>query len=307
MTIASIDIGTNTILLLIAETDSSSKHIKMIRDELRMPRIGRGLLANSPIRQEKAELLLKTLSEYKKIIAQYSCEKVILTATNAFRIASNANELVKKVKSDLDMDITVVAGKDEAGLSYLGAVSSFPGEDKYLVIDIGGGSTEIISGNKTGILFSNSYQVGVVSLTERFFKSRKPETAEIKQFTDFVKQSFSGIDCNKFTPAKTIAIAGTPTTLACIKQNLKDYDESVIEGSTLTMDETNAFTGMLSALTPDEIKAKFGNVMSGREDVIFAGTCILHTFMECFNVPELTVSTKGIRYGAIINYLANKS
>lgn len=304
MIIASIDIGTNTILLLIAEIDGRTKQIKTLRDELRTPRIGRGLSVNSPIKQEKAELLLKTLTEYKEIIAKYSCDKVILTATNAFRIASNAGELVKRIKAELELDVTIVKGKEEAGLSYLGAVSSFPGEKKYLVIDIGGGSTEIISGNNEGILFSNSYQLGVVSLTERFFKNQPPQESEIKEFTDFVKCTLSGIDSDKITNAKTIAIAGTPTTLACIKQNLKDYDEAVIEGSKLTLEELKSFKDMLSKLTPAEIKSRYGNVMTGREDVILAGTSILHGIMENFNIPEITVSTKGIRYGAILNFLS---
>ncbi|MGD1007282.1 MAG: Ppx/GppA phosphatase family protein [Ignavibacteriaceae bacterium] len=306
MIIASVDIGTNTILLLIAEIDNSSKHIKTLRDELRIPRIGKGLLVNSSIKQEKVDLLFKSLSEYKKIIDEYSCNKVILTATNAFRLASNAEELVKIIKSELDLDITIVTGKDEARLSYLGAISSFPDEVKYLVIDIGGGSTEIIFGNRDEINFSNSYPVGVVSLTERFLKSRPPEEMEIKQFTDFVKETFSEIDHNKIIAGKTIAIAGTPTTLACIKQNIKEYDESLIEGSILTKPEIRIFVELLSKLTPDEIKTKYGNVVSGREDVLFAGTSILHALIECLNIPEVIVSTKGIRYGAIINYLTNK-
>ena len=115
-----------------------------------------------------------------------------------------------------------------------------------------------------------------------------------------------GTNINKIIADKAIAIAGTPTTLACIKHNLKEYDESLIEGSILTKVEIQIFFEMLSKLTPDEIKAKFGNVVSGREDVLFAGTGILHTLMECLNIPEVIVSTKGIRYGAIINYLVNK-
>jgi exopolyphosphatase/guanosine-5'-triphosphate,3'-diphosphate pyrophosphatase len=303
MTIASIDIGTNTILLLIAEIDSISKRLRTVRDELRIPRIGRGLLINTPIKQEKAELLMKTLSEYKEIINQYGCEKIILTATNAFRIASNAGELVKWVKSGLDLDINIVTGKDEARLSYLGAVSSFPDEDKYLVIDIGGGSTEIISGNNAKIQFINSYNVGAVNLTERFLKKLPPDEIEIRQFTGFVKETFSSIEQDMIIPSKTIAIAGTPTTLACIKQKLKDYDESLIEGSILTKAEIGEFTTMLSRITPDEIKTNFGSVVSGREDVLFAGTGILYTLLDIMNIHEVIVSTKGIRYGAIINYL----
>ena len=148
------------------------------------------------------------------------------------------------------------------------------------VIDKGGGSTEIISGKYDGILFSSSYQLGVVSLTERFFNNQPPEQAEIKLFTDFVKETISGIDIAKITASKTIAIAGTPTTLACIKQNLSDYDETLIEGSTLTKEEL-ALTDMLSKLTPIEIKTKYGNIVAGREDVILAGTAILHCTMQC--------------------------
>ena len=303
MIIASIDIGTNTILLLIAEIDADYKQIKTLHDEIRIPRIGKGLQVNSPIIQEKVDLLIKTLTEYKKIIAQYSCDKVILTATNAFRIASNAAELVKRIKTELDMDIAIVSGKDEAMLSYLGAISGFPGQGKYLVIDIGGGSTEIIYGNKSGIQFSNSYQAGVVSLTERFLMKQPPEKEEIQQFTDFVKGIFSAIDNNKMVADKAIAIAGTPTTLACIKANLTEFNESLIEGSILTKAEVKKFADMLALLTPDEIKLRYGSVVTGREDVLFAGTGILYALMETLNIPEVIVSTKGIRYGAIINYL----
>jgi exopolyphosphatase/guanosine-5'-triphosphate,3'-diphosphate pyrophosphatase len=252
------------------------------------------------------EILLKTLSEYKKIIAQFSCDKVILTATNAFRIASNAHELVKKVKDELDLDITIVPGKEEARFAYLGAVSGFPDDDKYLVIDIGGGSTEIIFGSKTDIQFSSSYQVGAVSLTERFLKSQPPEEFEINQFMDFVKSAFSVIDKDAIIPGKAVAIAGTPTTLACIKQNLKEYDESLVEGSTLTKAEMKMFVDELSKLTPNEMTAKYGSIVTGREDVLFAGTGILYSLMEYLNIPEVIVSTKGIRYGAIIDYLTNQ-
>jgi len=306
MIIASVDIGTNTILLLIAEIDNSSKHIKTLRDELRIPRIGKGLLVNSSIKQEKVDLLFKSLSEYKKIIDEYSCNKVILTATSAFRLASNAEELVKIIKSELDLDITIVTGKDEARLSYLGAISSFPDEVKYLVIDIGGGSTEIIYGDKTGIQFSNSFNVGAVNLTERFLKKQPPDENEIKQFNGFVQEAFSSIEIDRIIPSKTIAIAGTPTTLACIKQKLTEYNESVIEGSILTKADIKEFTYMLSKLSPDDVRSKFGSIVSGREDVLYAGSAILYFLLDHMDIQEVIVSTKGIRYGAIINYINNK-
>ncbi len=303
MIISSVDIGTNTILLLIADADPETKRIKTILNEYRIPRIGKGLIPNQPISSEKVEDLYKVLEEYQEFISDYKSEKTILTATNAFRIASNANEIISEVKNRFGLDIRVVSGKEEARLSFLGAVGDYLDENKTLVIDIGGGSTEIILGQNGEINFSQSYQVGVVSGTEKFLKQQPPLPKDLGKFRNFVNDTLTKIDKNYFSPKRTIAIAGTPTTLACMKIGIDYYDEFAIEGSILTQDELSDFIKQLSVLSFEEIKSTYKSIVEGRADVLLAGTIILHTILEYFDIDEVLVSTKGIRYGAVVDYL----
>ena len=188
MTIASIDIGTNTMLLLIAETENSSSKFKSVLNLQRIPRIGKGLVPGSEISEEKINDLYNILNEYIQIISRYKCDAVLLNATNAFRIASNGMQIVKDVKDKLDLEIKIITGKEEANLSYLGATSSFKTNSNNLVIDIGGGSTELIYGARDKIEFVHSYQVGVVSGTEKFYKNNPPLFSEQKNFINYVEE-----------------------------------------------------------------------------------------------------------------------
>ncbi len=303
MIISSIDIGTNTILLLIAEVDPVTKKIKSLLNEYRVPRIGKGLLPNQPISKDKIQSLYHVLGEFKKIILANNSEHNILTATNAFRIASNANKIINEVKNKFGFDIQVVTGKEEAKLSFLGVVGDYLDENKTMVIDIGGGSTEIILGQDGRINFNESYQVGVVSGTEKYLKHQPPFAEDMEKFKNFINNTLNKIGKNLFLPKRTIAIAGTPTTLACMKIGLDHYDEFAIEGSTLTKDELSDFIKQLSKLSLIEIKSTYKSIVEGRADVLLAGTIILHSILEYFNIDEVLVSTKGIRYGAIVHYI----
>jgi len=169
MNIASIDIGTNTVILLIAEI--RDKKIIPLRNEYRIPRIGKGLLPGKEISTEREKELIRILTEYKSYIEQYNCEAVLTIATNAFRIASNAAEIINKVNGNPGIEIRVISGNDEAGYSFLGALSDFDDEKESLIIDIGGGSTELIYGRSGRIKYKNSFLTGAVSGTEKIFFS----------------------------------------------------------------------------------------------------------------------------------------
>ncbi len=301
MNIASIDIGTNTVLLLIAETNLTSKNIKTLHNEYRIPRIGQGLLPNNPINSEKLILLFKYLDEFERIILEYNCKYIIITATNAFRIASNSKVIISEIKNKFGWDTNIVSGKEESRLSYLGAVNEYNYDQKNLVIDIGGGSTEIIFGINNQILFNDSFPFGVVSYTEEYFKKKPPSKDDINNFSINAAKYFNRID--KYLPDKTIAIAGTPTTLACIKQNIKYFDEALIEGTILTNTDIKQFVEILLKLSPAEIRQSYGNIVEGREDVLLAGTLILNLIIDYFEIDEVTVSSKGIRYGALVDFL----
>jgi len=303
MIIASIDIGSNTVLLLIAEVNPENLQIKSLLNLQRIPRIGAGLEPGKPIKKEKIENLFSILSEYIQMINQYNCELTLSTATNAFRIASNGNLIVQEIQSKLNLNIRIVLGKEEARLSYLGATSNADSKSNILVIDIGGGSTELIFGSKNKINFIQSYPVGVVSGTEKFYKNNPPIKIEVDNFIKDTKHLLNEITLKHIFPEKVIAIAGTPTTLACINQNLHEYNEDKIEGAVLKKYELKKIIDTLRRLTTQEVKQKYKSIVSGREDVILAGSQILFTIMELLNLSEVTVSTKGIRYGAIVDYL----
>jgi exopolyphosphatase / guanosine-5'-triphosphate,3'-diphosphate pyrophosphatase len=300
MNIASIDIGTNTVILLIAEI--SHHRFFPLKNEYRVPRIGKGLENGKKISQEKIAELVHILVEFKEIIRSYNCEVILAIGTNAFRISSNGSTIIKVVKDELGIQINIVSSLKEAEYSFLGAVSDYHYENKdSLVIDIGGGSTELICGKLNQIRYMNSFQTGVVSGTECFFRNDPPLPFEISNFEDFLSSTFVKIDI----PAslKAIAIAGTPTTLACIQKGLKVYNDNEVEGSILKQVDIYELKEELSHLSSKQIKGKYLQVVSGREDVLLAGTIILYLLMKQLNLSEVIVSTKGIRYGVIVEFI----
>jgi exopolyphosphatase/guanosine-5'-triphosphate,3'-diphosphate pyrophosphatase len=300
MKIASIDIGTNTVILLIAEIKYN--RIVTLRNEYRVPRIGKGLMHSKRISNEKITELIQILSEFNIIIKSYNCEIVLATGTNAFRIASNALEIVQSVKDKLKIQINIATSLKEAEYSFFGALTDYydKGSD-CLIIDIGGGSTELICGSMNKIKYINSFQTGVVSGTESFFKNDPPLLSEINDFDKFLSCTFININISQ--NVKAMAIAGTPTTLACIQKGLHVYNEEDVEGSILKQIDVYRLKEELAHLSSKQINAKYQQIVSRREDVLLAGTIILNKLMEILNLTEVIVSTKGIRYGAIVEYM----
>jgi len=301
MNIASIDIGSNTVLLLITEVNDGQ--LTPLLNLYEMPRLGTGLLPNKPIAEERITLLLGILDEYSKLIKEYDCEEVIITATNAMRIASNSAEIVQLVKQKFNFDIKIIGGNEEARLSYLGASSTLQNDEPRTVIDIGGGSTEIIYGTPTKILFKQSFQTGVVSLTEKYLTKLPYPISAFGEIENFFDETFQPIRNSIPKNVSTVAVAGTPTTLSGIFQNLEEYDEEKIEGSILEAGVIKTLSNVLSSLDHGQIQDLFRKIVKGREDVIFAGSLILDYLVRTLEVPRVIVSSKGIRYGSIIDYV----
>ena len=299
MIIASIDIGTNTVLLLIAEI-SPDKKIKTISNEYRIPRIGKGLLPGHPIERYAQGTLFKVLKEYEQIIKDNDCETVLVTATNAFRIASNSKEISHRIREQFGWNVNIVLGEEEAYLSYLGAVSGIQSNNDILVIDIGGGSSELIFGETDFIKYRKSFQTGVVSGSEKFLKSDPPTHIQLQEFENHLNHTFEELPLLNYAPTETIALAGTPTTLACMSLNIDKYDESLIEGFALGYAEISNIKRKISSLSSLEILNNYSSVVKGREDLILAGSIILLKIMKLLKIDNVRVSTRGIRYGAII-------
>lgn len=301
MNIASIDIGSNTVLLLIASIEN--KTLIPILNKYETPRLGKGLNIGGKIENERVTHLLEILYEYKVLTEKYNCRKIIVTATNAFRIASNSTKIVSSIKNELSLEVDIILGDREAELSFYGASSSFPNFDKKIVIDIGGGSTEIIYGNNSEIFYKKSFQIGVVNLTEMFLNNFPYKDKSIENAKKHLQQIFSAIELIIPKGIATIAVAGTPTTLSCIKQKLKTYEENKVEGSSITKNDLDNIFRTMFPLSPREIQENFGSVVNGREDVLFAGILILQHIVNIIKVDIINVSSRGIRYGNIIDYI----
>jgi exopolyphosphatase / guanosine-5'-triphosphate,3'-diphosphate pyrophosphatase len=300
MTLASIDIGTNTVLLLIAEVFPGAEKITVLHNEYRIPRIGKNLLPGGNISDEKKDEFYKVLKEYDTVIKSFKCETVLAAATNAFRIAKNSSSIIAEVKELFGIEINIITGDQEAELSYFGAVSAFTDDKTKLVIDIGGGSTEIIYGTSQTIIFRKSFPVGVVSSTEKFFNNDSPDK---KEFNNFLAESFKGLETSIRAPVHSIAVAGTPTTLACMKKNLDDFDEQKVEGTILTKENLEKMITEMEELKPAGILKKYTSVVKGREDLILSGSHILLNIMMILKLPDIIVSTKGLRYGLVYKFL----
>jgi exopolyphosphatase/guanosine-5'-triphosphate,3'-diphosphate pyrophosphatase len=267
-----------------------------------MPRIGSGTKQTGIISSDRLTLLYNVLSEFDSIIKDFRCDKVILTGTNAFRMAKNTPEIIKEINNLFNYELNIVSGEEEAEYAYYGAISDIVDDSITLVIDIGGSSTEIIIGEGKRIISKNSLQLGSVSAKEQILKNSPPLKIEIENLRKEIKILFSSIK-NKIIPVPVIAIAGTATTLACMKSGFKEFEETKVDKSIITIQDMNNIIGELSSLTPVEILERYGPVMHGREDIIFAGAFILYQFMEHFGIENVAVSTRGIRYGAIVKYL----
>jgi exopolyphosphatase/guanosine-5'-triphosphate,3'-diphosphate pyrophosphatase len=221
------------------------------------------------------------------------------------RIAKNASFIIEKVKKELDLNIIVIEGSEEARLSFLGASSSLPDENELIAVDIGGGSTEIIYGKNNIIQFKHSFQTGVVSLSEKYLFEFPYSKNALKEVNEFLSDTFTLAEKHVPKGIPTIAVAGTPTTLSCIKQNLKQYDEILVERSFLDSNDFDSLSNILENLDGKSIKEQFGEVVYGREDVLFSGLLILNYLKNLFNLNKIIVSGRGLRYGNIIDYMNN--
>lgn len=305
MNIASIDIGSNTVILLIVEIDEITFTFRHLLSRYRVPRIGKGLIKDGIISKDSIASLKENLYEYKILIEKYNCAKILAFATNAMRVAKNAREIIQTVCEDLEIEIKVISGIEEAFLSFLGTSNVVDNNSDRIVIDIGGGSTEIISGSGRIINNVKSFSLGAVSLTEKFISSYPVSERELNFVRNYIENHISQY-CKDIPSSSTlIAVAGTPTTLSAIKLKLRKYDERLIEGSILTQTDLHNFLIEFTKSKPEELLARYGKLVQGREDVIQAGTVILSTFLKILNSDKLLVSARGIRYGIIEEYLFN--
>jgi exopolyphosphatase / guanosine-5'-triphosphate,3'-diphosphate pyrophosphatase len=298
MKLATLDVGSNTVLMLIAERDATGA-VHAIDELARITRLGRGVDSNRRLDHESAAQTLAAITEFAQRARAFGAEKIVAVATAALRDAKDGADFIALVKARAGIDLEIITGETEAQLSYLAVVRGLPLDPaaKLLIVDIGGGSTELIRAEPGRKLDLISLQLGSVRMTERFVHCDPPtarEAADLRlSVSDALQQP--GWD---FTADVMVGIAGTVTTVCAVTLGLATYDSKIVHGHRLSNDDVCAIIHKLGSVHLAERKLLPG-LEAGRADVIFAGAAILERIMSHFHVTEVVVSDQGVRWGLL--------
>ncbi|SEO65499.1 Ppx/GppA phosphatase family protein [Amycolatopsis saalfeldensis] len=287
--VAAIDCGTNSIRLLVAELTPRHDGTVDLRDlhrEMRIVRLGQGVDATGRLAPEALERTRAALADYTIAARRKGVEKVRMVATSATRDASNRDEFFAMTRETLGVEAEVISGDEEARLSFTGAVGEQdPDDGPFVVVDVGGGSTELVLGTWDGrraeVLAAKSVDIGCVRITERALKGDPPTAAEIAQARELadgvLAEAFDVVDVAK---ARTwIGVAGTVTTLSAVAQGLPEYDSERTHLSKLSHADINRLAGELLA-ADHATRAANPVIHPGRVDVIGGGAVIVQALAD---------------------------
>ena len=294
--VAAIDCGTNSIRLLIA--DITGGNFREIYRTMEIVRLGQGVDKNKAFHPDALDRTLKATALFAEEIARRGVERMRFCATSATRDASNRELFIDGVKALLGVAPEVISGEEEAALSFKGATKELRGVGApYLVIDIGGGSTEFVFGSER-VEFAKSQNIGCVRMSERHFSSIPPQAEEIAGAKADIDEAIKGAaEIVPITEAKTlIAVAGTATTMAAAALGLSIYDRHSIHLSRISAEKTHHVSEMFLSLNRDEIAA-LGYMHPGRVDVIGAGSLVLSRIMALTGAKEFVASESDILDG----------
>ena len=302
MRVAVVDIGSNSTRLLIADLDGDRVADELVKRST-VTRLGAGVDANGRLRDDAMERVYKALDEYEKDIERHRPEREIAVLTSAVRDASNGEEFAGAVGDRYGFEPHVLTGDDEANMTFLGATSERdPADDTpTLVVDIGGGSTEVVIGSGREARFHVSTQAGVVRQTERHIKHDPPEPAELDRLAEDVRAIISeGVRPEVRDEVRHgIAVAGTATSLAAIAQRLDPYDPAKVHGYFVSKREAERILGELAAIPVAE-RRQVPGLHPDRAPTIVAGVIILIEILELFALLEVEISEHDILRGAAL-------
>ena len=296
MRVAAIDCGTNSIRLLIADVDGTN--FREIVREMEIVRLGQGVDKTGQFHPDAISRTLAAVDSYARTIAAKGVEKIRFCATSATRDATNRDLFINGVKERLGIEPEVIPGEVEAALSFQGATKDFNNtEGPFLVIDIGGGSTEFVFGTDK-VEFAKSMNIGCVRMSERHFTGGEAEPGQIAEATADIDEAIA--QAAKIVPikdAKTlIAVAGTATTVAAAALDLPEYDRYSIHLSRISAEKTHAISKQFLAMSRDA-RAALGYMHPGRVDVIGAGALVLSRIMYATGASEFVASESDILDG----------
>ena len=303
--VAAVDCGTNSIRLLVADVTDAG--LRDVHREMRVVRLGQGVDATGVLAPEAIERTRVALADYTAVMRRKGVERVRMVATSATRDAANRDDFFAMVRTTLGVDAEVISGDEEARLAFAGAVGDLEPEDgPFVVVDVGGGSTEVVVGSLTSsgpqVVAARSVDVGCVRLTERCLPDDPPAPEQVAA----AREVAGGILAGAFAAVSVedvrtwVGVSGTVTTLSALAMDLPDYDADAVHLSRLTVADLHRVTASLLAMPRDE-RAALGPMHPGRVDVIGAGAIVVeevaHELAARAGITEMVVSEHDILDG----------
>ena len=294
--VAAIDCGTNSIRLLIA--DIANGNFREVVRDMEIVRLGQGVDQTKSFHPDAIARTLAATEKFRNLIKSKGVEKIRFCATSATRDATNRNIFIDGVREILGVEVEVIPGEEEAALSFMGATKELmQNEAPFLVVDIGGGSTEFVIGG-TEVSAAKSVNIGCVRMSERHLNQQPPTSTQINAaITDIDMAIADAARAVPITIAQTlVAVAGTATTVAAAALELNSYDRYAIHLSRISAEKVHKVAAMFQRLTRDEI-ANLGYMHPGRVDVITAGALVLSRVMAATGATEFVTSESDILDG----------
>ena len=288
--VAAIDLGTNSTRLLVADVDDGD--VREVDRRLEITRLGEGVDTRRQLLPQAMARVRNVLSDYRRVIDEDGAERRLAFATSAVRDAENGEAFLGEIEWSYGFATRLLTGDEEALLAFRGVSAGRELDDDTVIVDIGGGSTELIVGGRDGMSFHKSYDLGCVRLTERFPGDPQGAAEQVRSTLD------AGVP-EAVRPAQAIGVAGTITQLATVDLGLEREEPELVHGHRLTTDTVEQLLKGMAAMSVEEIRRMPG-MHPDRAPVIVAGTVVLLETLRHFGLDELEVSERDNLHGAAL-------
>ena len=294
--VAAIDCGSNSTRLLIADVQEGK--LQNLYKQHVVTRLSDNVDTTNVISEDSKKRFIKVLRKYIRKIEEYDIQEVFCIGTAVFRNSNNSNEVIEEVKKRLNLEIRMISGEEEGILTGLGVQSSFEKLENYLIVDIGGQSTELIFDidKKLNIKSEN---IGVVSLSENYLQDNPVKENEESRAIEYFNQIFDDVD---FHERELIGVSGTFTSLGSIFLNQRNYDENEIDKITITQNSVDNIYKKLKSLSVPQIMNNYPNLDPKRAVTITSGIFLIANLLKKYKIKQLKVSKSDILEGLILKY-----
>jgi len=290
--VAAVDLGTNSTRLLVADVEGD--RLEELTRELTITRLGEGVDERRRLLPVPIARVRNCLAEYRRSIEEHGATRTLAIATSAVRDAENGEAFLGEIEWSYGFATRLLDGSEEAAMMYRGVAAGRTPLDGTLIVDIGGGSTELVLGSKGRPAASSSLDVGCVRVTERFLATDPPSRSELDEAAGFVRSILPPYEARD-----AVGVAGTVTTLATLDLGLAEYDPELTHGHRIPLASVERELQRLAALTLAE-RLRVPGIEPGRAPVIVAGLVVLREIMHAYGLDEIEVSERDILHGAAL-------